>query len=349
MLKIVSACIVLVCVTFCGVASAADAGFSFEDHPGQYLDVLLDGKIVGRYMDAYDISTPERRTETFKPYLHVFDAEGKEPITNGFSPKGEFPHHRGIFIGFRKITFNGKEYDRWHMHDSNGPVDPKTKKKGATLGEIVHLKLENQRADADMATFTSVTAWNDENAKPFLTEERTMTFRRAPAPARITIDFTSKLMPKGDCALDGDPEHAGVQYRPTNDIDKSKTLYVFPAEHPNAHKDLDYPWVGETYTLKNGKTYSVVEMSHPDDPKGTKWSAYRDYGRFGAFAAHEIKSGEALTLKYRFLIADGEMPPADVIEKSFNQFTGESNATPQLTVMPAEHSAPAKPKTPAAK
>ena len=101
--------------------------------------------------------------------------------------------------------------------------------------------------------------------------------------------------------------------------------------------------------MTNGKTYSVVEMSHPDDPKGTKWSAYRDYGRFGAFPPHEIKSGESLTLKYRFLIADGEMPPTDVIEKSFNQFTGETNSTPQITVMPAEKPAPAKPKAAATK
>lgn len=318
------------------LASSANAGFSFQDHHGEYIDVLLDGKIVGRYMDAHDNSTKERRLETYKPYLHVFDAEGKQPITNGFEPKGAYPHHRGIFIGWMKIHYNGKTYDRWHM-DTGKPVQ----------GEIVVEKLENQKADADSATFTSVNDWNDEAGKPILTEERTMTFRRAAAPARLTIDFTSKLTATGDLTLDGDPEHAGVHFRPRNDIDPSKTSYVFPADDPKPHKDTDYPWVGETFTYKDGKTYSVVEMSSPTNPKGARWSAYRDYGRMGAFIKHEMKAGETLALKYRFLIADGEMPSAEAVEKSYNDFTGESNVAPKVTVMPAEKPAPAKPKAPA--
>lgn len=329
-------------IALCSFASAADApaGFSFDDHPGQYLDVLLDGKIVARYMDAFDNSTPDRHTETNKPYLHVFDADGKAPITNGYDPKAEYPHHRGIFIGFRKIEYNGKQYDRWHMHDAVGPVDPTTKKHAATIGEIVHRKFVNEKADADSATFTSQTDWNDEAGKPFITEERTITLHRAPSPARLVVDMSSTLTPIGDVVLDGDPEHAGVQYRPSNDVDRAKTFYVFPAEKPDAHKDLDYPWVGETYTLKNGKTYSVVEMSHPDDPKGVKWSAYRNYGRFGAFVPHPIKASETFTLKYRFLIADGDMPPVEVIEKSFDQFTGATTAVPKVTVVPAEQPKP---------
>ena len=55
-------------------ASAAD--FSLKDTPGDHLDVLSGGKLVGRYMYGHDVSTPERRVETFKPWLHVFDAEG---------------------------------------------------------------------------------------------------------------------------------------------------------------------------------------------------------------------------------------------------------------------------------
>jgi hypothetical protein len=342
---------VLLGLAFCAFASAADApdGFSLKDTPGQHLDVLLDGKLVARYIDGHDTSTPERHDETYKTYLTVFDSDGKTPITNGYFPKGPYPHHRGIFIGFRKIAFNCHEYDRWHMHDSNGPIDPKTNKKGPTTGDIVHQKFEDENADADSATFTSVTAWEDETGKPFIVERRTMSFHRAPAPARLIIDFTSKLTPTLECTLDGDPEHAGVQYRPTNDLDTTKTLYVFPAEHPNAHKDLDYPWVGETFTMTNGTVHSVVQMSHPDDPKGVKWSAYRNYGRFGAFVKHEIKAGDSLTLKYRFLIADGEMPPVEFIEKVFDQYTGATTAAPKVTIVAAEQPAPAKPKTPKGK
>jgi hypothetical protein len=326
--------IALLCL-FAPLTRAADAGFSLNDKAGEYLDVLLDGKIVARYMYAHDASTKEKRLETYKPYLHVFDAEGKEPITQGAGGK-LFPHHRGIYIGWQKLGFEGKKYNFWEM----------------ASGDIVHVKFLDQKADADSASFTSETQWiPNKSDKPIVEEERTMTFHRAPAPARLIIDFTSKLKaPAGDVILDGDPEHGGIQYRPQGDISTKDTVYVIPKEDANAHKDTDYPWVGESYTL-HGKRYSVVEMSHPDNPKGTRWSAYRNYGRFGAFPKAALKTGDTLTVKYRFLIADGEMPPVDLIQKVDDQFTGATTptATPKTTEKPAEGSKPAAPKKAAAK
>ena len=87
-----------------------------------------------------------------------------------------------------------------------------------------------------------------------------------------------------------------------------------------------------------------MEFNHPDNPKKTRWSAYRDYGRFGAFPKTEIKAGQPLTLKYEFLIVDGEMPPADAIQKQWDEFAGAKTATPtpKTTVLPAEGSASKK-------
>ncbi|HEX8912986.1 MAG TPA: DUF6807 family protein [Humisphaera sp.] len=305
-------------------ALAADdaKGFAFKDAAGDHLDVTLDGKVVARYMYAHDTSTKERAAETYKPYLHVFDAEGTAPITKGAG--GDFTHHRGIFIGWNKITYDGKAYDRWHM-------------KG---GDIVHQKFAGQKADADAATFTSVTGWQaDGPDKLILTEERTTTIRRAPAGAgRVVIDFTSKLTPTAaDLTLDGDPEHAGIHFRPAQEIVRQETAYVYPKEKAEPHKDKDYPWVGENFTVR-GKRYGVVEFSHPSNPAGTRWSAYRDYGRFGAFPKAEVKKGESLTVKYRFLIADGEVPAADVVQKIYDDFAGATapSPVPQVTRKPAE-------------
>src|SRR5260221_6561865 len=91
-------------------APAADGGFAFNDKQGEYLDILLDGKIVARYMYAHDVSTPAKRVETYKPYLQVYDADGKEPITQGAGGK-LFPHHRGIYIGWQKLGYDGKKYN----------------------------------------------------------------------------------------------------------------------------------------------------------------------------------------------------------------------------------------------
>ena len=324
--------IVLACL-LAPPSRAADAGFSFADTAGDHLDVLLDGKVVARYMYAHDTSDKQRHTETYKPYLHVFDAEGKEPITQGAGGK-LFPHHRGIYIGWQKLGFDDKRYNFWEM----------------AAGDIIHRKFTDLKADADSATFTSQTEWIPNNSgKVLVSEERTMTFHRAPAPGRLIIDFTSKLKaPSGDVTLEADPEHGGVQYRPAGDLTTKETTYLYPVENANPHKDTDYPWVGETYTLR-GKTYSVVEYSSPDNPKGTRWSAYRDYGRFGAYPKTAIKSGDTLTLKYRFLITDGAMPSVDYIQKIANEFTGVTAPTPKTTAKPAEISKPATPKKPAAK
>ena len=75
-------------------AAAADAGFALQDKPGQYLDVLLDGRTVARYMYAYDNSSKDKLALTYKPYLHEFDAEGRAPITKG--PGGA----SGLFRGY---------------------------------------------------------------------------------------------------------------------------------------------------------------------------------------------------------------------------------------------------------
>lgn len=304
-------------------AGAAEPGFSFADTLGDHLDILLDGKTVARYMYAHDTSTKERRTETYKPYLHVFDADGKAPITQGAGGK-QFPHHRGIYIGWQKLGFDGKRYNFWEM----------------SSGDIVHEKFTQQRADANAATFTSHTRWVPNGSeKPVIEEDRTITVRKAPAPARLIIDFASTLKaPNGDVTLDADPEHGGVQYRPAGDIKASETTYLFPKEPADPHKDTDYPWVGETYTLPGtGGKHSTVQINHPDNPKGTRWSAYRDYGRFGAFPKGTLKQGDSLTLKYRFIITDGDQLPADQIQKLADDFTGATGSpTPKTTIKPAE-------------
>lgn len=286
-----------------GLISPLTAQVEIKDTKGKHLDVLAHGKVLVRYMYEHDTSSKERQHETYKPYLHVFDAEGKKPITKG--PGGKFTHHRGIFIGWNRLQFNGKSYDRWHMKS----------------GDIVHQKFLKQEASGHGASFTSLTQWNDNDEKPLLDEERTMTVQAMHGgKVRMVIDFQSKLTATyGDVFLKGDPEHAGIQYRPANEVDAKKTKYTFPAEGTNVKNERDLPWIAETYVL-DGKAYSVVQMNHPGNPKGTKHSAYRDYGRFGSFFEKEIKKGESLTVNYQFVIADGELPERKKIEQAWKAY-----------------------------
>ena len=294
------------------------------------VDIHLAGRIVGRYMTAHDVSTPERRQETYKPFLHIMDAEGRAPITKG--PGGEYTHHRGIYIGWMKMGFEGKTMDRWHMIGGEqvvqGGVDLQEGKDSSTVASTVH--------------------WNDAAGEPFLIEKRGFTFRPPPAPAYVLLDFQSKLeAPRGPVTLDGDPEHAGIQFRPSDGIDRKATAYLFPGTDTNAHKSLDLPWIAESFAL-NGKTYSIIQFNHPENAKGTKSSAYRDYGRIGMFPTATIPAGGNLVLRYRFLVSEGSFPEASLIQSVANSFTGKSDPVPAVTRRQADVPPPPKAKKPAA-
>jgi hypothetical protein len=299
------------------ITGTLSAAYEFnESVPGQ-LDVLHNGKIVARYMHAFDRSTDERAHETYKPYLHVFDASGETPITKG--PGGQYTHHRGIFLGYSKLGFDGQRFDLWHM-------------KGV---QQVHQKFLQQEAGDDKAVFTSLVHWNDKEGKPILKEERTFTITDGPDGGYAMIEMTSKLQAeRGDVELAGDPEHAGAQFRPANEVDRKKTIYYFPGENADPRKDKDYNWVGETYTL-NGQQYSVVILNNPENPKGTVFSAYRDYGRFGAYPKATLEQGKTLTLNYKWLIKEGEMFSPNTIHITWiDNYSDVDEPTPEVTVRP---------------
>ncbi len=306
--------------------SVGAADFTFKDNPGKSLDVLQDGKLVGRYMYAHDVSSKERREETYKPYLHVFDAEGQNPITKGAG--GLLPHHRGIYIGWNKLNVGGQTIDRWHM-------------KG---GDQVHRKFLTQKVTPNAATFTSLVEWAGKNeSEVALKEERTFTFLTPPAGAYALIDTASKLTAVGgETVLGGDPEHAGLQFRPSDDIKPTETSFFFPG-NPDLKKDKDLPWFGGNFTIR-GKRYSVVYLNHPSNPKGAVTSAYRDYGRFGTFFKDTIPAGGEKTIRARFLITEGDMPKAEVIQKVWNEYAGASEPTPEVTVKAVKSSKFTEPK-----
>jgi hypothetical protein len=291
---------VLLCSSwlFTSQAPAAE-GFELQDVPGVSLEVKLDGKPVARYEYDYDA---ERFQDTYKPFLHVLDEAGKEPITKG--PGGFYTHHRGIFIGWSKLTVAGKSYNLWGMGG----------------GVQIHQKFLDQKAGADLASFTAEVHWKANSGELLLEEQRTFVFQRRPLPTLVLVEVASKLKAVGgDVVFNGDPEHAGVHYRPANELDKAQTKYLFPQAGNDPRKDKDLPWVAETYLLGD-KTYTIQQMDHPSNPRDTIWSAYRDYGRFGAFVKPEVKRGESLTLRYQFWARAGEAPSREEFQRQWEEF-----------------------------
>ena len=290
--------------------------FSWKDKKGEYLDLLFDGHRVNRYIYAYDNSAPQHVFETYKPFHHVFDAQGQNLLTNG--PDGVhpylkdeilYPHHRGVFIGWTKLEFAGKTYDFWGM---GGGVAQR------------HLRFLEQTAGPVLARSQVLIHWNDKNGEPIVAEQRQTTVFCQSAPTVVLLDFHTELKAvRGEIFLDGDPEHGGFQYRAHNDVasggEEVKATYLFHKDGIDSLKDKDLPWAAMSYGL-NGRPYCVLHMNHPDNPKPTIYSAYRDYGRFGAFFKQKINAGETLMLQYLIWVLDGKMPKREELASKYSAF-----------------------------
>jgi len=309
---------------FTSFTHGADS-FGIKVTEGQHVDVVRGGAVVAKFMTAHDVSTPERRTETYKPYLHVFDPSGTVQLTKG--PGGVFPHHRGIFVGFSKIAFGGKSYDRWHMAGGDQVVRSVT---SANAPERAQVSAEIE--------------WEGAAKEALLTEKREMNFTVPQKPFYLGVELRTSLKPAGgEAMIAGDPEHAGVQFRASEKIEGAKTAYIFPGENVDAHKQRDLPWVAMIFTVE-GKTFTALMLNPPGNPADTAFSAYRDYGRFGAYPKGTATPDAPLTLKYQWLFAEGEVRDAAVLQGAWNAFAGKSEPTPALTIRGAAAKSPATPK-----
>ena len=75
----------------------------------------------------------------------------------------------------------------------------------------------------------------------------------------------------------------------------------------------------------------MVYLNHPGNPKSTKYSAYRDYARFGAFFKTTLEEDQERTLKVRFIVLESVLPPVEWIQMQYNVYAGVKDATPETT------------------
>ncbi len=269
--------------------------FAVTEKKGEAITVTYDGKAVVHLVTRNDRSTKEAAHETYKVFLHVNDPlDPTRTITKGAGDK--FTHHRGIYIGWSRAKIGGQGYDTWHM-------------KGAMRQEFD--RLVDWKADDRSATFTAAINWVDGNLV-LMTERRTFTVHRPGDNGAFLLDQTSKITAvSGDAELNGDPEHAGCQFRATAEVVKNKSAkYVFPAgamDQKTVTAARNLPWAAMTFKA-HGHDYHVQHMSHPSLPRPIRYSAYRDYGRFGSFFVTTIPKGESASFKVRFYISPGAFP-----------------------------------------
>ena len=287
---------------------SAHREFTWHDDKSTQAELQFGDTAVIKYMyEAIDESTDKRRQETYKPYHHVYNPAGDKLLTKG--PGGLFPHHRGVFYGFNRISYRDKKADTWHCRDGAYQSHVQS---GQPIGGPV------------FGQDTNLIHWHGKDGKPFAEETRQLTAFKI--DGNTLLEFTSVLMPTIDLPirLDGDPQHAGVQFRATQQVPdhtKEKTFYTRPdgkakpgsfrnwsakdkeTEINKAHINL--PWNVLNFFVGDDQ-YSCCYIDHPKNPKPARFSE-RDYGRFGSYFEAEITKDNPLLVTYRFWIQDGEL------------------------------------------
>ena len=294
-------------------AKADDKGFAWQEPAEDHIDLTYDGRPALRYMmPTLDESSEEARNATFKPYHHVFSPDGKTLLTKG--PGGLFPHHRGIFYGFNNITYGeGKKCDTWHCTGKTYQSHEQ---------EIYHEVHDNS------ASHVVLIDWHGAEGEVFAIEERQVSVERAKRHGvegwLIDIHSTLSTADGLPIHLDGDPQHAGMQFRATQEVpDKTakETYYLRPdgpgkpgeyrnwdhknPDAPGNKQSTDLPWNALCFVV-DGQRFTVLYMASPDNPRPAHYSE-RDYGRFGSYFVADVTAEKPLTVNYRFWVQAGEM------------------------------------------
>ena len=273
--------------------------------PGSAVDVLQNGKPVARLVHGEG---------QIKPFLHVFGTDGELVTNPGVDKEGKgaglFNHHRGIFIGWNKVSSELGTYDMWHR---GGPGQGRydivkfENKIGKKFGSIVaNIKWRATKKDA---------AGSD----VIITERRVFKVSR-PRGAFTQVDASFELNAERDVSLGGDLQHAGVHFRAHAEVAKrnKETSYLWePSEAKGAGRVIhdNHQWV--RLLIPIGKRwYTAQEMNSPKN--GVRELSWRDYGRFGYFMPKSLKKGDPFNLKFRFAIEEVDVP-ANVPKQSIAQ------------------------------
>jgi hypothetical protein len=309
------------------VARAADAKFAWRvDEEAGTADLVVGDQPVIRYMFAYDPSTLESSLQTYKVFHHVFGPGTKTLVTKGAG--GHYPHHRGLYVGWNKTSYDGGSADFWHCGvnlKSVGPFDSQR-----------HKKIVSQEADARHGAMTTEIHWIDKHDRLIVVETRTISVSKYATEASPgygwQIDWSTKLESRrGVITLDGDRQHAGFQFRAANDVsEKNPASYVRPSGFPDQPKafevddrkdpeqHINLGWLTMSYEL-DGQRFNVEYFENPSLPKPSRYSE-RPYGRFGAFFKTELKPDRPLTMKYRVNVSTGATPPREAVQKRYDAF-----------------------------
>lgn len=304
------------------VASSGFAAITVEKTPSGGAIVKVDGQLFAEYVVD----------QANKPFLApVFGPTGKQ-MTRNFPMKiveGEqhdHPHHRGICFGHQSI--NG--FESWSEEATFAAGNfPALKKQ---LGREKHRAFKTLEATAGAAVVVSIIEYLDPRDKKYLEEERSMTFR-ANGDTR-SIDLTQIFTATEGPVRFGDKKDAGLSIRvPTEMCVKTEKGEVRSGHIINSEGQTDAGAWGKRakwcdyYGVVGSERVGVAVLNHPTSFRfPTPWHV-RTYGLLTANpfasqsfdkrapdAAFDLKQGEKLLLRHRYIFHLGDAKDAKIAE-----------------------------------
>lgn len=312
----------------------APAGFAIAKTPGGGLEISHSGKPVAHYIID----------QGNKPYFYpVFGAAGLE-ITRAYPMKDvegeqhDHPHHRGIWFGHESLggtdSWTEEATFRERLAKPNSAIEAQARLK--LVGRIQHVTFKMLDAGPESASIVEECVHVGHDGRKLLTEERRMTFLMIDG-VRV-LDFDQDLVATEGAVGFEDRKDAGLAIRvPTSmAVDSGKGGRIVTSE---GRTDEDAwgtaaAWC-DYHGPVEGKTVGVAILNHPASFRHpTRWHV-RTYGLLAANAfgsrhfdesrpdlGFELKQGETLKLRHRFVFHEGDEKQAG-IEAAWHVYSTE--------------------------
>jgi hypothetical protein len=274
--------------------------------------ITIDGELFTRYVYA----------SGSKPILYPVIGPTGEPMTRGYPmepagphEKDDHPHHRSIWFGYEGI--NGLNF--WHEPRNPGDAAPHD-------GRQVHRGFKTVELDRNTVLLVSQNDYVDAAGNVVAKDERTCRFG-ADGKSRW-IDYAIKLWsPNGPLVIGDTKEGAfAVRVAGTMKVDANRGGKIVSS---NGDEDADAwgkpaAWVDYSGPV-DGQTVGIAMLAHPDSLQATPRWHVRTYGLFAAnpigakdYSGGDVEGGlerpegEAILLRHRILLHEGNHTEADI-------------------------------------
>lgn len=233
-------------------------------------------------------------------------------------------HHRSLWFSHGQV--NGIDF--WAESSGQGGKHP--------VGKIVHDKILEAKGGPDSGVVKSSQKWVAPDGSVPITSVQTLRVFARPENERL-FDFEVTLTAGEKDVVFGDTKEGTAAIRIAESMRlkgpkgaSGKGQIVNSEGHTGgAAWGKRAKWVNMSGPIGE-KTYGIVFMDHPSNPRHpTRWHA-RDYGLFAANPFCEVdmdksqpkgagdftlKAGQSVTFKYRILIQEGEPAAAKIAER----------------------------------